>query len=119
MVDFPDIVKKYNGAVGGVDLADMLISLYRTPWKSKRWYLRILVHFMDICKVNAWLLHRRYANQQKIPKHQQMQLAAFSSKIAHALLQRDKPTDRQIGRPKEVTGAENRTKRSMGTSSTE
>ena len=99
MVDCHDIVKQYNGAMGGVDLADMLISLYRTPWKSKRWYLRVLVHCMDICKVNAWLLYRRYAEQLKVPKHQQIQLAAFSSKIAHALLQRYKPTDRPIGSP--------------------
>ena len=33
MVDCPDIVKQSNGAMGGVDLADMLKSLYRTPWK--------------------------------------------------------------------------------------
>ena len=85
--------------MGGVDLADMLISLYRTPWKSKRWYLRVLVHCLDIAKVNAWLLYRRYADQLKIPKRRQMRLCKFSSKIAHSLLQRDKPVDRPLGRP--------------------
>ena len=111
MVDCTDIVKQYNGAIGGVDLADMLVSLYCTPWKSKRWYLRVLVHSVDICKVNAWLLYRSYADQLKIPKHQQMQLAAFSTKIAHMLSQRDKPIDRPIGRPLKRKSLEQRTER--------
>ena len=86
LIDCPDIVKEYNSAMGGVDLADMLISLYRTPWKSKRWYLRVLVHCIDIAKVNAWLLYRRCAEQLQIPKRKQMALCKFSSKIAHSLL---------------------------------
>ena len=32
----PDIIKGYHEAMGGVDPADMLISLYRTNIKSKR-----------------------------------------------------------------------------------
>ena len=70
--------------MGGVDLADMLISLYRTPYKTRRWYLRVVVHLLDICKVNAWLLYRRYTTQLKIPVCQQMKLAEFTSKIANA-----------------------------------
>lgn len=99
MVDCPNVVKEYNAATGGVDLADMPISLYRTPFKAKRWYLRILVHCIDICKVNAWLLYHRHANQLHIPKNRQMQLAEFSSKIAHAVMRKMKPVDRPIGRP--------------------
>ena len=68
LIDCPDIVKEYNTAMGGVGLADMLISLYRTPWKSTRWYLRVLVHCLDIAKVNAWLLYRRHADQLNILK---------------------------------------------------
>lgn len=36
-VPCPDTVKEYNSAMGGVDLVDMLIALYRTPMKTKRW----------------------------------------------------------------------------------
>jgi hypothetical protein len=109
MVDCPDIVKEYNAAMGGVDLADMLISLYRTPWKSKKWYLRVLVHCLDIAKVNAWLLYRRYADQLNIPKGRQMRLCKFSSQIAHALLQRNKPVDRPVGRPLKRKSLDERT----------
>eukprot|EP00794_Sanderia_malayensis_P001358 gene1358-1499_t len=45
-------------------LADMLIALYRTRIKTKRWYLSLIFQAVDIA--NAWLLYRRYANQLKI-----------------------------------------------------
>ena len=62
----PDIVSVYNKAMGGVDLADMLISLYRTNIKSKRWYLKVIFHCIDIAKVNGWLLYCRFADQENL-----------------------------------------------------
>ena len=100
LVDCPDTVKRYNSAMGGVDFADMLISLYRTPYKTRRWYLRVVVHLLDVCKVNAWILYWRFANQLKIPARRKMMLAEFTSKIVHTLIYRGKPIDRPIGRPK-------------------
>ncbi|XP_049816457.1 piggyBac transposable element-derived protein 3-like [Schistocerca nitens] len=38
----PYIVEKYNKHMGGVDLADMLIELYRINLRSRKWYMRIL-----------------------------------------------------------------------------
>ena len=38
LVPCPDIVKDYNSAMGGVDLADMLIALYRSPIKTHGLY---------------------------------------------------------------------------------
>lgn len=64
--DCPQIVKHYNRHMGGVDLADMLISLYRTGLKSHRWYLNIFSQIMDICINNAWLLRRRQFEQANV-----------------------------------------------------
>ena len=105
MVDCLDIVKNYSSVMGGVDLADMLISLYRTPYKTRRWYLRVVVHLLDICKVNSWLLYRRYA----IPVRRQMKLDEFASKIANALIYRGKPSDRPVARPKKRVRRHHRT----------
>ena len=85
--------------MGGMDLADMLIALYRSPMKTQRWYLIVLIHCVDICKVNSWLLYRRYANQLSIPKRNQVALLKFSTKIADGLLFESKPVDRPAGRP--------------------
>ncbi|CAH0718321.1 unnamed protein product, partial [Brenthis ino] len=58
--DMPKFDKEYNTDMGGVDLADMLIALYRTPFRGHRWYLPIFSQMLDICVNNAWLLYRRH-----------------------------------------------------------
>lgn len=35
--------------MGGVDLVDMLVALYRTEMKSHRWYLPIVSQILDMC----------------------------------------------------------------------
>lgn len=60
-VPCPKIVSEYNTHMGGVDLADMMIALYRNPTKSHRWYIGIFWQIVDIAVNNAWLLHRRDA----------------------------------------------------------
>ena len=45
--------------MGGVDLADMLIALYRTELKGHRWYLPLVSQILDMCVINGWLLYRR------------------------------------------------------------
>ena len=56
-INCPTVVQEYNKLMGGVDLSDMLIALYRTLIKTKRWYFKILFHCVDIAKVNAWLIY--------------------------------------------------------------
>lgn len=54
-VDRPAPIAEYNTHMGGVDLSDMLVSLYRTDIKSRRFYLRIFFYLVDLTIVNAWL----------------------------------------------------------------
>lgn len=45
--------------MGHVDKADMLKSLYEIYRKSKRWWLRIFWHFIDVTLVNLFILYRK------------------------------------------------------------
>ncbi|KAF9413689.1 hypothetical protein HW555_008135 [Spodoptera exigua] len=64
----PQIVKHYNSHMGGVDLCDMLISLYRTNYKTKRWYMALFSQVLDICVNNAWIMYRKdSARYNKVP----------------------------------------------------
>lgn len=83
-VNRPHIVKIYNTYMGGVDLNDMLVALYRTKTRVKRFYLKIVYHMLDICIVNAWMLYRRDCVACKIANFKK--LIVFRSEIGHSLL---------------------------------
>ena len=76
----------------------MLISLYRTPIKTKTWYLKVLFHCVDIAKVNAWLIYRRHCGQLKVSKKSQLSLMKFTMIIAAALT-KSCTIQRAVGRP--------------------
>lgn len=64
----PEIVKLYNYSMGGVDLLDQMISLYRIYIRSRKWTLRLIFHAVDLAVVNSWFEYRRNAQQLQIPK---------------------------------------------------
>ncbi|KAJ0175946.1 hypothetical protein K1T71_008120 [Dendrolimus kikuchii] len=91
-VQCPQIVRQYNKHMGGVDLADMLISLYKIPFKSRRWYLGIFAQLIDICLNNAWLVYR---NQNNADKKSKMSLKVFRYKVYESLLMENRCAKRQ------------------------
>uniref|UniRef100_UPI00358E4A90 piggyBac transposable element-derived protein 2-like n=1 Tax=Myxine glutinosa TaxID=7769 RepID=UPI00358E4A90 len=98
-VDRPHLVKVYNANMGGVDLADMLMALYRIGIRPRRWYLRILYYLIDLSLVNGWLLYRRHLNQKQ---QKFMPLLDFHAEVANALIKVGKHADgssRKRGRP--------------------
>lgn len=93
----PNIVEEYNKYMGGVDLIDMLVELYRTDIKSRKWYIRIVLWCISISVTNSWLLYRRHCNQRKCkPSYTLLQ---FQSHIAFALTESGKITQKKRGRP--------------------
>nr|XP_018672513.1 piggyBac transposable element-derived protein 2-like [Ciona intestinalis] len=108
-IQCPQIITMYNKGMGGVDLADMLISLYRTEVKTRRWYIKIFWHCIDIAKVNAWLLYRRHCNEMSISKKSQRTLLNFVVDISDNLLYRNSCSTPTRGRPSNKRKLENDT----------
>ncbi|PNF29808.1 hypothetical protein B7P43_G10576 [Cryptotermes secundus] len=92
----PAIVNEYNTFMGGVDLHDMLLQLYRTNIKGRRFYLRIIFHLISMACVNAWLLYRRHCSQKN---EKYRPLLDFVCDIAAGLLKRGTTEPRKSGRP--------------------
>lgn len=92
----PDVVRQYNQNMGGIDLNDFLVALYRTSVGTKRYYMRIFCHLLDVAVVNAWLLHRRHMNQNGLKK---ITLLTIRTEIAETLVSYKKNVLKTRGRP--------------------
>ena len=96
----PEVVKKYNQAMGGVDKLDQLISLYRIAIRSRKWPLRMITHAFDVAVVNSWLEYRGDKERQGTRPQQIMDLLDFKMNVAEALVRVGKPHAlRKRGRP--------------------
>lgn len=56
IISCSQLVKDYNENMGYVDKADMMMSTYKIDRKSKKWYMRIFFHFLDLAVHNAFIL---------------------------------------------------------------
>lgn len=81
----PFVVKEYNKFMGGVDVMDMLLSLYRIDRKSTKWYMRLVYHLLGITVNNSWLLSRRNQDSAK------MSLREFIIEMAFGCINARKP----------------------------
>lgn len=93
----PAVVKDYNQAMGGIDLNDQLVAIYRTDIGTKKYYLRVFQHLLDVCVVNAWLLYRRHCSQRVDEAH--MTLLNFRMDVASSLIKYGKHIAKRRGRP--------------------
>ena len=93
MIPCPRSVFVYNNYMGGVDLLDSMLGFYCIRIRSKKFYLRIFFHFIDVVVVNSWLLARR---AQKFD----MPLLDTKLAITDALCRAGKPMKQHnVGRP--------------------
>lgn len=89
----PYSIELYNKHMGGVDLMDSLVGLYRHTIKDKRWYMRIFYHFCQVSVVNCWLLWKNN------PENEKLDLLEFKSSIATSLIYCGASKLKKRGRP--------------------
>ena len=76
----PAMVMEYNIHMGGVDLCDMLLSLYCVRLRTCKYCMHIVYYCIGISVTNAWILYRRHCNQNCFPEKSQWICANFSPK---------------------------------------
>ena len=92
----PVIINQYNKHMGGVDLCDMLMSLYCIKLETKKWYIHLGYYCIGLSIVNGWLLYKRNAFQNQPKKIDIMSLLDFHSRIALSLLQENKVAAKRV-----------------------
>lgn len=87
----PKIVKDYNAHMGGVDLMDSFLGRYKIRIKSRKWYIRLFYHMIDMAIINSWVLYKKH--------HPNMTLGDYRSDLADTLCNYKKNTEPKRGRP--------------------
>ena len=88
-VTAPQIINHYNKFMGGVDSMDMLLALHPIPFKSKRWYSRIIWRILDVMVINSWIImNSRLGGDDRYSStsHGKFRLFYFKNQIAKFLL---------------------------------
>ncbi|XP_026766406.3 histone-lysine N-methyltransferase PRDM9 isoform X2 [Pangasianodon hypophthalmus] len=105
-VPCPAVISTYSKSTGGADLSDMLINLYKSPMKSKRWYLPLFGYILDLSICNAWLVYKRDCT---LLEANPLPLKKFRLSVANTLKSVNKPS--KVGQPLSVsTSLSNRPK---------
>jgi hypothetical protein len=73
--------------MGGVDLFDMLMALYKVDHKSRKWYHRIFFWSFNVAMMNGWLLYKRHCQQKGIPMSD---LLKFTTTVSQSLIMDNK-----------------------------
>ena len=91
--------------MGGVDLLDSLLSLYRIESRSKKWYLKLLFHCFDMIVLQSWLLYRRDCCSTGKENKSCLVMRDFKMSIADFLLRAGKASVSKRGKPSSLDAA--------------
>nr|XP_037877072.1 piggyBac transposable element-derived protein 3-like [Bombyx mori] len=84
-VTAPKIIANYNRYMGGVDILDQSMEYYRTFMKTRKWTLKVILHFFDLALCNAWRLYKLECAAAAIPNSKVMDLLEFRMQVADGL----------------------------------
>ncbi|XP_077532351.1 uncharacterized protein LOC144144695 [Haemaphysalis longicornis] len=86
--------------MGGIDLLDSHIFIYRPYLRSERCYFRVFLHILDLTAINASLLYKRNASSKRDEYAERvLPLADFKMDLAASLCKDGKAVVKKRGRP--------------------
>ncbi|KAI8432777.1 hypothetical protein MSG28_013736 [Choristoneura fumiferana] len=95
----PFVVGEYNRHMGGVDLIDSIMGIYKIELRSKRWPMRLFFHYLDLTMANAWLLYKRICKSKNLPEKSVKASADFRLDVAVTLCQMGTKSSATTRRP--------------------
>lgn len=71
----PTVVADYNRYMGGVDTSDQMLGTNSVHRKTKRWYVTVFQHLLDIAVTNSYIISKTLASarQERLPTRQEFQ----------------------------------------------
>nr|XP_050037660.1 piggyBac transposable element-derived protein 3-like [Dermacentor andersoni] len=89
----PDIVRMYNVSMGGVDMADRIISYYRIKARVNKWTIRAIFHLFDIALSNSWVQYTRDMRSLKKQRKEILKYMQFRQSVAETFVAQGKKQD--------------------------
>lgn len=77
-------------------LLDSLLGRYKIILRSKKWYIRLLFHLLDLSVINAWLIYVKVKRQRN---EKFLQLSKFRLELAECLCKYGQLTTPTRGHP--------------------
>lgn len=99
LIPCPKVVREYNAHMGGVDLMDSYLGRYRIQMKSRKWYMRLFHHLLDLTVINSWVLYKQVHTKTGIGAKEIMSLAEFRTELADTLCKYKTHVQPSRGRP--------------------
>ena len=99
----PTMIVEYNTYMGGVDIADQLVTYYGFSHCSRKWWKRDFFHLLEVCMVNAYIM---YSSKN----HKKLTHLDFVITVSRQLIERFDgrqnifPPDPAIDHPIRLTG---------------
>ena len=84
-VSVPNIISEYNKNITGVDQHSQQ-SYYRMSFRSKKYYIRLIFHLIDMTIVNSWKLLQRKEAKRKVDYSKRISLNEFKKKLSQSLM---------------------------------
>lgn len=93
----PYTIKQYNHHMGCLDLLDANLAGYGIVLRSRKWYIKLFYHVLDLTVVNSWLLWKRVDPDNK------KNLADFKQDVAISLCKFGFKSSPSRGKPPVLT----------------
>lgn len=85
LVPCPNVVNIYNKQMGGVDKINSIIERYKIKMRTKKWYLQLFYHLIDVTMCYSWLLYLKAQQSNNITNV--MPLAEFRDEVTITMCQ--------------------------------
>lgn len=73
--------------MGGVDMADRMLSYCPSRARTKKWTIRVILHMFDLAVSNGWLQYREDQKALSVPLHKIMQLRSYKLEYGQSLIE--------------------------------
>lgn len=79
---------KYTKYMKPIDHHDQMLAYYTCEHKSLRWYKKVIIHLMEVMKINAFLLYKNHCRQTT---YYNFKISVVKSLVAHDTLKLNLP----------------------------